>query len=446
LRPGRGVYSVITVLGGSVYRAPWRPRGPVRRGGVPVRIRGPIGDQARRLAELAGCAVAEILVVTFRGRIRALAFVRGLGTLNAPANLEILLARLVGALSEAGPGCGAGVEPPSRVVVKRGRRPERVLMSGNMADPHVELIASEIAALGGSVDLLDESTLPYALRIQCGEDERGFRRHRLRYRNKLLNPDLYGGAYFRHIDAASWLLPAALKGMAREAFTLAWIALLRSVFEQDVARFINPFHASVSNFYKPVQLEVLERVGFAIPRTLVTNEPEAVRQFLERCGNKVVVKSASGIRSRVRAFGEDDRRRLHLLGNSPSLFQEQIQGLNIRVHCVGSRLFAAAILSRALDYRYGGDARMRPVNLPGCIERKCHAVTRELGLRLSGIDLIRSVQGEYYALEVNPDPGFLFFQRLSGQRISRAVGEYLMGLDDGALAGVVGVGRPPPAP
>ena len=70
--------------------------------------------------------------------------------------------------------------------------------------------------------------------------------------------------------------------------------------------------------------------------------------------------------------------------------------------------------------------------MPAPIERSCRAANRELGLRFSGIDLIRTAGGSYHALEVNPDPGFLFFQRLSGQRISRGVAKYLMGRTDEA--------------
>ena len=44
-----------------------------------------------------------------------------------------------------------------------------------------------------------------------------------------------------------------------------------------------------------------------------------------------------------------------------------------------------------------------------------------LGLVLSGIDLRRTPAGDYYCFEVNPSPGFIFYERATGQPISEAV-------------------------
>lgn len=51
-------------------------------------------------------------------------------------------------------------------------------------------------------------------------------------------------------------------------------------------------------------------------------------------------------------------------------------------------------------------------------------------MNFSGVDLIITRAKKWYALEVNPDPAFSWFQRASGVRISKGVAEYLMGLRD----------------
>ena len=50
------------------------------------------------------------------------------------------------------------------------------------------------------------------------------------------------------------------------------------------------------------------------------------------------------------------------------------------------------------------------------------------GLALAGIDLRRGRDGETYCFEVNPLPGFHFYERHSGQPISEAVAALLCGL------------------
>jgi glutathione synthase/RimK-type ligase-like ATP-grasp enzyme len=48
-----------------------------------------------------------------------------------------------------------------------------------------------------------------------------------------------------------------------------------------------------------------------------------------------------------------------------------------------------------------------------------------LGLVLSGIDLRRTPDDEYYCFEINPSPGFIFYERNTGQPISEAVARLL---------------------
>ncbi len=54
-----------------------------------------------------------------------------------------------------------------------------------------------------------------------------------------------------------------------------------------------------SNASKPFQAQLIAAAGFVVPDTLVTNDPEVVREFHAEHG-RVIFKSTSGIRSIVR--------------------------------------------------------------------------------------------------------------------------------------------------
>jgi len=112
-------------------------------------------------------------------------------------------------------------------------------------------------------------------------------------------------------------------------------------------------------------------------------------------------------------------------------FQQRIAGDDLRVHVVADRIFATRITTPSIDYRYaasdGQSILMQPAELPGEIAQRCIELARGLGLLLAGIDLKETLEGEYFCFEANPSPGFLFFERATGQPISTALAYLLAG-------------------
>lgn len=198
-------------------------------------------------------------------------------------------------------------------------------------------------------------------------------------------------------------------------------------------RVVNRPASMYSNRSKPYQALIIRQFGFKIPRTVITNDPEPVRSFYYECGGKVIFKSISGLRSTVRRLREEDLGSLKFPENSPTQFQEYLQGENIRVHVVGERLFAVRIRCDAVDYRYAGQegyARiMVPQKLPEEVENKCIRLTKEFGLAMAGIDLKETPTGEYYCLEVNTSPAFPFYESPTRPVVADALAQFLAQTD-----------------
>jgi glutathione synthase/RimK-type ligase-like ATP-grasp enzyme len=97
---------------------------------------------------------------------------------------------------------------------------------------------------------------------------------------------------------------------------------------------------------------------------------------------------------------------------------------------VGEEVFACVIHSTADDFRYaarqGGETEMRACELPEECATRCRTLAGYLELPLAGIDLRLTPDGDWCCFEVNPSPGFTFFQEATGQRIDEAVARYLM--------------------
>jgi hypothetical protein len=193
---------------------------------------------------------------------------------------------------------------------------------------------------------------------------------------------------------------------------------------------INRIAAMSTNMSKPYQAQLIRNHGFLIPDTLITTDPGLVRQFHARHG-KVIYKSISAARSIVEVLKESDFDRLRKICWCPTQFQAFIEGTNVRVHVVGHHVFATAVSTEAVDYRYatrqaGKNADLREVELSGELSERCVSLTRALGLVFSGIDLKVTPRDEVFCFEVNPSPAFSYYEGNTGQPISLALAECLV--------------------
>ena len=126
---------------------------------------------------------------------------------------------------------------------------------------------------------------------------------------------------------------------------------------------------------------------------------------------------------------KEDLERLGSIRWCPTQFQEQIQGVDVRVHVVGDEVFAALIRTSEVDYRYAARApdgwtRIEATGLEAGVEDRCRVLTAELGLVLSGIDLRLCADGRVVCFEVNASPAFTYYEAQS-QPIAAAVARLL---------------------
>ena len=195
-------------------------------------------------------------------------------------------------------------------------------------------------------------------------------------------------------------------------------------------RVANRLSAMSSNISKPYQAQAILRNGFVTPTTLITSDPDEALSFAAVHG-RVVYKSISGVRSIVTAFDPaTDRARLERLRWCPVQFQEQIDGPDVRVHVVDRQLFAAAVESDAVDYRYarhqvGRDPRLTAFELPDDVAERCLSLAHDLELPFAGIDLKLATDGRVVCFEVNPSPGFTWYEQEAGLPIAAAVARWL---------------------
>ncbi len=218
-------------------------------------------------------------------------------------------------------------------------------------------------------------------------------------------------------DSAEWAHALSVEGAL-----YSWVELTDALV-------VNRPTAMATNNSKPFQTAVIRRHGFEVPPTLITNDPAAARDFQERHG-QVIYKSISSVRSIVSRLAPEQLSRLEDVVWCPTQFQRQIEGTDYRVHVVGTEVFPCEIVSEADDYRYarreGLSLELRARELPPEVAERSRALAAALGLSFAGVDLRHTPEGRWYCFEVNPSPGFTFYEPDEDPFIADAVARLLL--------------------
>jgi glutathione synthase/RimK-type ligase-like ATP-grasp enzyme len=303
-----------------------------------------------------------------------------------------------------------------------------ILLCGIPSEGPLARVSAEVTALGLPLVVLNQRRFAeWDLAFDVNDDGiSGW----LAYDNRTYSLADITGVYVRLIDdrdlpefkVATSIVRAHCRG--RHETLTRWL-------EITPARVLNRAASMASNFSKPFQAQLIAAAGFDLPPSLITNDLEMVNEFRRKHG-RVIFKSISSVRSIVRELTDADLTRLDRIRWCPVQFQALIQGVNVRVHVVGDQIFATEIGSDAVDYRYaqnetGESAELRAIELPTELGNRCRVLAHSLGLPLAGIDLKRTADGQVICFEVNPSPGFTYYESNTGQPIARAIAEYLAG-------------------
>ncbi|MFZ3567019.1 ATP-grasp ribosomal peptide maturase [Streptomyces sp. BH097] len=212
------------------------------------------------------------------------------------------------------------------------------------------------------------------------------------------------------------------------------------------ARWMNHPDSAAQARHKPWQLWLARACGLPVPATLITTFPRAAREFAERYPD-LIVKPVSGKHpddaglavptTRVRP-GEDYQD----VANGPTLLQRRVRrAADIRLICVGDRLFAARAASSAEaggagysveaavdDVRFDAAAGpWRPIPVPRRVADAVRTYLTRAQLAYGAFDFAEDADGIWWFLECNQSGQFGFIEIETGQPIGRSVAQWLAG-------------------
>lgn len=183
---------------------------------------------------------------------------------------------------------------------------------------------------------------------------------------------------------------------------------------------------------KPWQLHLFESVGIPTPDTMFTTDPEEAIDFCER-HDTVVHKTITngGLPSRIDASDLTDEK-LQKLETAPVLFQEFVEGEDLRVYVldgevIGAFRYKCDSYSYKIDIKEDNEESItyERLELPEPIERDVLRATDAADLQFAAADVRRRKDGSYAMLEVNDTPRFKAADSKAGLDIAERLGEYL---------------------
>ncbi len=191
---------------------------------------------------------------------------------------------------------------------------------------------------------------------------------------------------------------------------------------------------------KLLQLKVATEIGFKIPPTLITNSKDELKTFYKENNNNIILKPISQTRIRYQdelAFifttpiSTEVIDKIDDYDITPCILQKNIpKDYEIRVTVVVDSVFSAIVYSQE-DSETLHDWRKKKLHfhktiLPERINQMCIQIVERLGLKFGAIDLIKTPDGEYFFLEINPNGQWAWIENETDLKISDSIIDFLI--------------------
>ncbi|WP_415328289.1 MvdC/MvdD family ATP grasp protein [Chryseobacterium sp. MMS23-Vi53] len=256
------------------------------------------------------------------------------------------------------------------------------------------------------------------------------------------------GNYFnsKNIQAVwhrkSWRIdiPEELDQDYQKIFLKEYSTLRYNLFTilEDVP-WINPFeNENKIDGNKMFQLKIAQKNSLLIPKTIFSNDEEKITTFFhENCNGKMVAK-LHGVISKsmggedlfsTTIIDEDSLEHISDIAYCPMIFQPYIdKEYELRILYMDGEFFTGKINnSENADWRVAdGNYFWSEYDLPENIKFNLNSMMKEMGLYIGAIDMIKSKDGNYYFLEVNPQGEWGMLQKELNFPIAERIADNLI--------------------
>lgn len=283
-----------------------------------------------------------------------------------------------------------------------------ILIIGSQEETHSAHVYNALKNKNIEVEYFDSRQYPQNIILSYSENTDGY----LIINNRKIDIKDIQGMYWRWFYGVQYKVYED-EFVSRMVFRERESALNSFLCSLD-CNLINSYEAIEMHKTKAYQLNRLKKGGIRIPKTLITNDKDALIDFYEKNNRNVIYKPVRGGAMTQKLTDNDlSEERLKELKESPVQLQECIDGVDIRVFAIGENVYPAEIRANTIDFRNDKQAEICPVDIPDDTKADCIKALNSLKLKYSGIDVKRTKNNEYVFIEANPAPMFIYFEKMT---------------------------------
>ena len=290
-----------------------------------------------------------------------------------------------------------------------------IIILGLENEAHANRVATRLAEKGEDYSFLDTRNYPNNILLDWEATEKN--KGNIVIGNKKIPLSDIKSVYWRNFTDVKYerfedgenseFLSSMLERERRSA--------LHSLFYSLDINWVNSMHAFDLHKKKAFLTSEFKKNGIRVPKTLITNDKDALIRFYEENDKNIIYKPVLGgaYTQKITDKNLTDEE-LKTLKVSPVQFQEFVDGVDIRVYAFKDTLYSAIIEASTIDFREDMESKLIPVDLPSKVQDDCFKMMKIADLKYSGIDIRLSNKGEYVFIEANPAPMFIHAEKVTG--------------------------------
>ncbi len=297
-----------------------------------------------------------------------------------------------------------------------------ILIISTESDFHAHAVSKGLDELGSHSQLLCLDGSPFNHEISLSLQEEECLRFRSRARSAALDFSKVRTIWHRRSGSIS--APDRLPSKNHKIFNQEWQDSRRGMLhllDQAAPFWANHWMQAWRAENKVLQLSMAKKLGFKIPRTLISNSADEIRRFYESHDGNIIHKmfnpaTFEGATACTAKVAPELMSQTQTLGLCPGIFQEFLDiEFEARVLVAGEEILAAKMINSGkagIDIRRDqlGGLAITPMELPAAIHERCIQLTRQLGLCTCSIDLAYTRSGQWNFFEVNQAGQFLWME------------------------------------
>ncbi|MER8002103.1 ATP-grasp ribosomal peptide maturase [Streptomyces sp. NPDC095613] len=305
-----------------------------------------------------------------------------------------------------------------------------VLVITNLDDPTADVVIDELHGRGVPVVRFDSGDFPASLSVEAEITPDGIR-GTLTTPTRQADLTAVRSLYYRR--PSGFTFPHLDPQEARFAITQARYGIGGVIASLPGCLYVNHPHRIGDAEFKPSGLAVAVDVGFSVPPTLITSDPDRARSFIDLHRPSIykplsaLLYTIDGVACTVEVDEVTPDQIDEGVAGTAHLFQQRVRKVgDVRATVIGDQVFCVRIDSDLLDWRTDYDRLTYTVvePPPGIAEAMLHYLAR-FGLVFGAFDFCIGEDGRWWFLECNPSGQWYWLELETGLPLCAAMADLL---------------------